>query len=70
MKNLTNELHTVWATPTLKAKIDAMTKLIESSHAKKETKQKALRQLHSLRLPSKVDAFASNYMLSGEGMKV
>ena len=70
MKNLSNELHTVWAAATLVGKIDAMNKLIENSHAKKETKQKALRQLHSLRLPSKIDTFASNYMLSGEGMKV
>lgn len=70
MKDLTKELESVWTAMSLLAKQEAMAKLIEQSHAKKETKEKALRQLKGINTAFKVDKFATNYMLSGEGMKV
>jgi hypothetical protein len=70
MKNLEQELKRVWSASTLQDKINAMSDLIEVSHAKKETKDKAIKQLLSIQVPRKIDVFAANYMMSGEGMGV
>jgi hypothetical protein len=69
MKNLETELKNVWSATDLSSKVEAMTSLINESHAKKATKEKALRDI--ARMSSKqIDKFAVNYMMSGEGMGV
>ena len=69
MKDLTKECEKVWSAVSLEAKRNAMTNLIEASHAKKETKLKALRMLPKMKA-HQVDKFAANYMMSGEGLGV
>lgn len=69
MKNLETELKSVWSATDLPSKVAAMTSLINESHAKKTTKEKALRDI--TRMSAKqLDKFAVNYMMSGEGMAV
>ena len=70
MKDLTKEVTAVYTATTLDAKKAAMVALIENSHAKKETKTLAKIKVSRLPNPKAVDKFATNYMFSGEGMKV
>ena len=71
MKNLTVELKDVYAESDLTKKKELAKRLIENSHAKKTTKNQALFVLISrLDTPNKVDRFMTNYVFSGEGMKV
>lgn len=70
MKNLTQEVNAVYIAPTLEAKKEAMTALIEASHAKKETKKLSKMKVQQLKSLAAVDKFATNYMFSGEGMKI
>ncbi len=70
MKNLTQELQAVYSGKDLDTKRNAMLHLIEVSHAKKETKIKARLGLDLMRSPYQIDKFATNYMLSGEGLKI
>ena len=69
MKNLERELKLVWNAPSWMEKYDAMSKLINESHAKKDTKEKALRDISQM-TARQIDTFAANYMMSGEGLKV
>ena len=69
MKDLTKECEKVWSAVSLQAKRNAMTNLIDASHAKKETKLKALLILPKLKA-HQVDKFAANYMMSSEGLSV
>ena len=69
MKDLTKECEKVWSAVSLQAKRNAMTSLIDASHAKKETKLKALRMLPKMKA-HQVDKFAANYMMSGEGLSL
>jgi len=71
MKNLTEELKAVYTATDLATKKQRMMELIDNSHAKKETKLKARLALDTTcRSPYSVDKFATNYMLSGEGLKL
>lgn len=70
MVDLSKELDAVYKASSLSDKKDAMFILIENSHAKKETKMKAKNQVAFLQSPNKIDFFATNYVFSGEGMKV
>lgn len=69
MRDLTKECETVWAAVSLEAKRNAAIKLINGSHAKKETKMKYLRMIPLMK-GHQVDKFAANFMMSGEGLKV
>lgn len=69
MKNLETELATVWNAVGIIDKHEAMATLIKNSHAKKATKEKALRDIARMS-SNQLDKFATNFMLSGEGMKV
>lgn len=69
MKNLTKEVQRVFDSTTREEKIKALTDLINTSHATKKTKILSLQKIVHLN-EQKLDAFAANYMLSGEGMKV
>mgnify|MGYP006268036797 CR=1 FL=1 len=69
MRNLTNFVQAVWAAKTRQDKQIAFETLVKESHGTKETKQ--LNILRSKTLSAiQLDKIASNYMLSGEGMKV
>lgn len=70
MKNLTTEIQAVYSAKDFQSKKQAMLSLIENSHAKKETKIKARLALDICRSPYSIDKFATNYMLSGEGLKI
>ncbi len=69
MKNLTDYVTAVWTAKTLNEKRDAVKSLIEASHAKKETKAKYLTNIQNLS-SNKLDQFAVNFAMSGEGIKV
>lgn len=69
MKNLERELQLVWNATDWLTKHDAMANLISLSHAKKETKDKALRDISRM-TARQIDKFAVNYMMSGEGLAV
>lgn len=69
-RDLTIDVQTVYAAKTLEGKKVAMLELIEHSVAKNATKVKARSELERIKTSTKVDFFATNYMLSGEGMKV
>jgi len=69
-KDLTNEVTAVCAARSLEAKKIAMKALIESSHAKKETKKLFNVKVDMIQSASKLDKMATDYLLSGEGMKV
>ena len=70
MENLTTHIQAVFQATTLDAKKEAMLALIKASHGKSETKEKAVKQVQAMTNPIKVDSFAANYAMSGEGMKV
>jgi len=69
MINLNDYVEKVWKTSDREEKIKILSEMIEKSHAKKMTKIKALRDIVHMN-NDKLDAFASNYSLSGMGMKV
>jgi hypothetical protein len=69
MKNLNDYVEKIWVTNVRTEKIKILTDMISASHAKKMTKIKALRDIVHLS-NEKLDSFASNYSLSGMGMKV
>ena len=54
----------------LEAKKEAMVEMINDSHAKAITKQKALAQVEYINNENKLLSFAYNYAMSGEGLKV
>ena len=70
MKNLSNELMAVYNAKTLTEKKNRMQDLIDRSHAKNETKNASKMKLVWCTSKLSVDKFATNYMLSGEGMKI
>tara|TARA_R100000808_G_scaffold24863_1_gene58885 strand:+ start:21616 stop:21831 length:216 start_codon:yes stop_codon:yes gene_type:complete len=69
-KDLTTELQKIYEIKNPAVKKTAMEELIKVSHAKAETKTLALLKLERMFKPSDIDKFATNYVLSGEGMKV
>lgn len=69
MIDLTQEIKAVFAAKSDVAKRENLRIMIGKSHAKKETKLRALRELERMR-GSKLDMFAVNYGMSGEGLKV
>ncbi len=70
MRDLTKEVTAVCNARSLESKKVAMKVLIESSHAKKETKKLFNVKVDMIRSTSALDKMATDYLLSGEGMKV
>jgi hypothetical protein len=70
MKNLTDNIKKVYEATTIEGKKLASIELIKESHARDETKRKALVTINNMKSKDRVDIFMTNYMLSGEGMKV
>lgn len=68
--DLTTYVQKVWFASGLNAKKNAMFELIEASHAKAETKRLYTAKVNIERNPNKLDTLASNYAMSGEGLKV
>ena len=70
MRDLSKELNAVYKAKTLTLKKNRMQDLIEKSHAKNDTKNVAKMKLVFINSKTGIDQFATNYMLSGEGMKI
>ena len=68
--DLTSFVQKVWISQGLQAKKDAMIELINASHAKADTKRLYTAKVNIERNPNRLDTLASNYAMSGEGMKV
>jgi hypothetical protein len=69
MKDLSSHVKQVWGARDLMSKRIATHELIEASHATNETKKLSHLRVESMNM-AQLDSFASNYSLSGEGMKV
>lgn len=70
VRDLTSDLKAVYSCTSVEAKKQALIELVEHSFATKETKEKSYRTISALSSTFKLDKFATNYVLSGEGMKV
>lgn len=68
--DLTSFVQKVWASIGLDAKKNAMFELINISHAKADKKRLYTTKVNMERNPNRLDSLASNYAMSGEGMKV
>lgn len=68
--DLTSFVQKVWISIGLDAKKNAMIELINASHAKADTKRLYTAKVNIERNPNRLDTLASNYAMSGEGMKV
>lgn len=68
--DLTPYVHNVWTSIGLNAKKNAIIELISASHAKADTKRLYTTKVNMERNPNRLDVLASNYAMSGEGMKV
>jgi hypothetical protein len=69
MKNLTIELQDIYNVKDRSEKLALCKLLIEQSHAKVATKRLAYFQIEKLGADA-LDKYMTNYVLSGEGMKV
>lgn len=69
MMNLDKYVQQVWKAETTEKKREAFKELLAVSHAKTETKVKALRDIQSLS-GKRLDLFATNFAFSGYGLKV
>lgn len=69
-KDLTAFVTEIFNVKSLPEKKQIARQMINESHAKKETKKLALLKLERMNSSSKVEKFCTNYMLSGEGLKV
>jgi len=69
MKNLNDYVEKVWSAITREDKIKYLSEMIEASDAKKMTKIKTLRDMAHMS-NTQLDFLASNYSMSGMGMKV
>ena len=70
MVDLSTEVQAVYAAKTVLAKQEAFKMMVEKSHAKANTKEKAMKDVMMTYSQTKIDFFATNFMLSGEGRKV
>ena len=68
MINLDKYVTKVWKAETAEQKREAFKELLAVSHAKTETKVKALREIQTLS-GKRLDSFATNFAFSGYGMK-
>tara|TARA_R110000803_G_scaffold105722_1_gene173915 strand:+ start:255 stop:479 length:225 start_codon:yes stop_codon:yes gene_type:complete len=69
-KDLSNHLQAVYSAEGLEAKKEAMAELIDFSAARTLKKESSRFTLSRLTSAAKIDTFATNYMMSGEGMSV
>jgi hypothetical protein len=69
MINLQEYVNKVWETQDRGEKIKHLTEMINASHAKKLTKLKTLKDMVHMS-NTQLDFLASNYSMSGDGLKV
>lgn len=70
MKNLSEALKHVYNTSNIDDKKKLVLDMIQESSARTKTKSSAVTRVRQLSKAADVDRFATNYTLSGEGMKV
>ena len=70
MLNLTEHLNNVRDAGSLGERKEAMVTMIIESHAKADTKTKAMQKVANETNPDRLLSFAYNYAMSGEGLKV
>ena len=70
IKDLTAHVQAVFEARGVDAKKAALLKLIEDSHAKESTKRLMTMKASMLNNSNRLDKFAVDYAMSGEGMKV
>ena len=68
--DLTTYLQKIYVEPSFNKKLEIAEQMIKESHAKKETKLKALRDIRTITSNNKLMSFCTNYSLSGEGHRV
>lgn len=69
MKNLDEHVQRIWQEKSLSKKRELVKEMIEYSDAKPDTKTFYLKKLYMIK-PFKLDIFAVNYKLAGEGLSV
>jgi hypothetical protein len=69
MINLQEYVNKVWESQDRGEKIKHLSEMINASHAKKLTKIKTLRDIIHMN-NTQLDFLASNYSMSGDGLKV
>lgn len=69
MKNLDEHVQKIWQEKSLSKKRELVKEMIEYSDAKPDTKTFYLKKLNMIK-PFKLDTFAVNYKLAGEGLSV
>jgi hypothetical protein len=69
MINLQEYVNKVWESQDRGEKIKHLSEMINASHAKKLTKIKTLRDMVHMN-NTQLDFLASNYSMSGDGLKV
>lgn len=69
MKNLDEHVQRIWQEKSLSKKRELVKEMIEYSDAKPDTKTLYLKKLGMIK-PFKLDVFAVNYKLAGEGLSV
>lgn len=69
MKNLDEHVQKIWQEKSLSKKRELVKEMIEYSDAKPDTKTLYLKKLNMIK-PFKLDVFAVNYKLAGEGLAV
>ena len=70
MRDLTKFVNKVINTKDVESKRAALVELIMESHGKKTTKKLAEFKANGLKHRKQLDAYAFNFMLSGEGLSV
>lgn len=70
MENLTEVLKSVYEAKDIDDKKQLVLRLIHESSAKVKTKSAAIQAVKRMSKVTDLDKFATNYTLSGEGMKV
>ena len=68
--DLSDYVQAVWRAHDHNSKKAAMMELINASHARADTKRLYTAKVNIIRDYRKFDTLASNYAMSGEGMKV
>jgi hypothetical protein len=69
MINLNDYVEKVWQAETLEQKREMFKQLVEASHAKKQKKLQALREMLSM-TEQQIDFCCVNFAMAGEGLKV
>lgn len=70
IKDLTEEVRKVYATSNVEEKKKIVIEMIQNSYAKNEKKRLMITKANMINNARKLDELATNYAMSGEGLKV